>query len=525
MRILCTDDDPMLLDVTQEFLSTNGFEVDVAYSAAEALQKMEKTHYDALVSDYQMPDLDGIQLLKHLRALPNNIPFILFTGRGREEIAIEALNSGADYYIQKGGEPGAQFAELTHHIIRAIDRREAEAKLGESIEKFRALVEVIGDWRWEMDAKGTYTYCSPQVFDVIGYQPSEMIGKRVTDFIPRDDRAKVKRSVMEGLSSEGGLRQFENIRMHRDGSSRYIESSVVPVLDKREKIVGYRGVDRDVTREKEMEGALEEANHRLEILESVTWHDTMNQLSILSGNVELLRNDPKPEAKDKYLRRIETAANSVRKHIDFTRNYQRTGKTRPVWLDVSHSFSLASSMLDLQDVRIECTLPRMEIKSDPMLVKAFFNMMENSLRYGQKVTEIRLSAERDGDGLTLIYSDNGVGIPLEDKDRIFLRGFGNNTGLGMFLIKSIFKITNIDIKETGFPGEGIRLEMYVPKDKIRCLNEKNDQISSQRKPDGAESLIHEDQSLRSGRKSSTEISRSSAGCDLSSTSTGHHSPK
>ena len=78
-----------------------------------------------------------------------------------------------------------------------------------------------------------------------------------------------------------------------------------------------------------MEQALGEANHRLEILESVTWHDTMNQLSILCGNVELLRNDVKPDVKSKYLNRIEKAANSIRKHIDFTRDYptRRQGTT------------------------------------------------------------------------------------------------------------------------------------------------------------------------------------------------------
>ena len=329
-----------------------------------------------------------------------------------------------------------------------------------------------------MSAEGTYTYCSPQVLDVIGYHPSEMIGRHLTDFIPLQQKTEVLQMAIEELDNDGSLHQFENARIHRDGSLRYLESSVVPVFDKQKRIVGYRGVDRDVTREKEMERALAEANHRLEILESVTWHDTMNQLSILNGNVNLLRNDSKPDTKDKYLNRIETAANSIRKHIDFIRDYQRTGKTLPVWLDVSSSFSLASSMLDMQDVRILCTVSELEIKSDPMIVKAFFNMMENSLRYGQKVTEVKLSAEPDGDGIILRYTDNGIGIPLEDKDRIFLKGFGNNTGLGMFLIKSIFKITNIEIRENGTPGEGIKLEMSVPKDSFRYHDRESGHISS-----------------------------------------------
>ena len=123
-------------------------------------------------------------------------------------------------------------------------------------------------------------------------------------------------------------------------------------------------------------------------------------------------------------------------------------------------------------------MSELEIKSDPMLVKAFFNMMENSLRYGLKVTEVKLSAEPDGDGMILRYSDDGIGIPLKDKDRIFLKGYGNNSGLGMFLIKSILEITNIEIRENGSPGEGIRLEMYVPKDSFRYQKPQNGPISS-----------------------------------------------
>ena len=107
MRILCADDDPMLLDITREFLSSKGFEVELAgFAAPEALEMIKKTHYDALVSDYQMPNIDGIQLLKHLRAIPNNIPFILFTGRGREELAIEALNSGPITISKREENPG-----------------------------------------------------------------------------------------------------------------------------------------------------------------------------------------------------------------------------------------------------------------------------------------------------------------------------------------------------------------------------------------------------------------------------------
>jgi DNA-binding response OmpR family regulator len=105
-RILYVDDEPCLLDIGKLFLERSGqFSVDIITDAPAALCLLDTKTYDAIVSDYQMPDMDGIAFLKKVRTSGNTTPFILFTGKGREEIVIEAINSGADFYIQKGGEP------------------------------------------------------------------------------------------------------------------------------------------------------------------------------------------------------------------------------------------------------------------------------------------------------------------------------------------------------------------------------------------------------------------------------------
>jgi len=94
--------------------------VETACSVSEAMAALGQRHFDVIVSDYQMPEEDGIQFLKSLRAAGDRMPFILFTGKGREEVVIEALNQGADSYLQKGGDPRAQFAELANMIERAV---------------------------------------------------------------------------------------------------------------------------------------------------------------------------------------------------------------------------------------------------------------------------------------------------------------------------------------------------------------------------------------------------------------------
>jgi len=129
-RVLYVDDEPDLLAITKLFLEESpDFSIETATNASDVLESGNLSSYDAIISDYQMPELDGIAFLKEVRSRFGDIPFILFTGRGREEIAIEAMNNGADFYIQKGGDPQAQFAELMHKIRMAIQRRESAQQL------------------------------------------------------------------------------------------------------------------------------------------------------------------------------------------------------------------------------------------------------------------------------------------------------------------------------------------------------------------------------------------------------------
>ncbi len=127
LYVLYVDDEPMLLEIGKLFLERNKtFQVDVLDSGSKALDKIRITKYDAIISDYEMPGMNGIALLKAVRTEYPLLPFIIFTGKGREEVAIEALNSGADHYVLKGGDPTSQFAELKHNIERAVERKQAQ---------------------------------------------------------------------------------------------------------------------------------------------------------------------------------------------------------------------------------------------------------------------------------------------------------------------------------------------------------------------------------------------------------------
>ncbi|MFQ5979134.1 MAG: PAS domain S-box protein [Candidatus Heimdallarchaeota archaeon] len=147
LRILMVDDDEVMLSIAQRFLLQEEptFNITTAISSAEALQTLAKAHFDIIVSDYLMPDMDGLELLQALRDGDNPIPFIMFTGQGREEVAMQALNLGADYYLMKGVEPESMYGELTHVIRTVAEHRATKEALQASEERFRTLFSKAND--------------------------------------------------------------------------------------------------------------------------------------------------------------------------------------------------------------------------------------------------------------------------------------------------------------------------------------------------------------------------------------------
>ena len=130
LRILHVDDDQTLLEVSKQILTMeNNFEIEAALSVDEAFQKMEKQTYDAIVSDYEMPQKNGLDFLKELRERQRDTPFILFTGKGREDVAVKALNLGADRYINKNGDPETVYFELAHAINATVEQKRSKSKI------------------------------------------------------------------------------------------------------------------------------------------------------------------------------------------------------------------------------------------------------------------------------------------------------------------------------------------------------------------------------------------------------------
>ncbi len=715
IHVLLVDDEPVLLLTTKTFLEKRNPDIqcDTCQSAPEALDKLAATTYDAIISDYEMPVMDGISFLKEVRARFGEIPFILFTGRGREEVVIEALNNGADFYLQKGVEPSSQFAELGHKVRHAVARIRAEESLriseemfgkafysnphvmtisiletGEYVDVNEAFESIMGysreeaigrtsidlgswwdpadrppiveilkrdnqirdyvanfknrsgdkltwkvsgdvielqgrphviwaftditarkqaeerlrlaqragrvgvfDWNletgdavwtselealfglpegsfegtyqgwarrvypedleqlasffqewmhsdrleesWEyrffredgelrwMEAKATIIRgpegqalrmigtnlditerkqaeeslkrsedqyrqffeqdltgdlittidgrilaCNPAFVEIFGFNSIQdtLDSNIVETYQSPEDR----RRFLERLKRDKKIVNFSEIRKRKDGSLIYVVENVFGRFDENGELIDIRGYCYDDSERTRAEEALKEANKKLNLLTSITRHDILNQVTALKGYLHLVKeyHFSNPDGLQ-MLRQLDTIADTIRSQITFTGDYQHMGEQDPMWQNVGRIIENASENVRLNGAHLNVTINSLEIFADPMLEKVFFNLLDNAIAHGGRVTEVRVMFHANGNEGVIVVEDDGLGIPLDMKQRIFDRGVGTATGYGLFLVKGILGITGMTIRERGEEGKGARFEIEVPAGKWR----------------------------------------------------------
>jgi|GEM_PF-4802552 len=346
IKILLVDNELQLLEITKSFLENlKKYKVDTSSSAKEAIEKIGMNKYDAIVSEYQMPEMNGIELLRWMRSQNDLTPFILNTGSGNEEVAIEALNTDANYYLKKGGDLRAQFTKLLALIEKAVQKNNPESEL-------------------TLD-KSTLT------------------------------------------------------------------------------------------------------TSKLNLLSNITVHDIQNQIIVLNGLVYKAKHANSQVQIKEYLSRIQQVADKIQSHVAFARDYQNLGKAPPTWIRLDNGIQELASKFDSKWVQFEVDLESLEIFSDVMLNRAFYNLIDDTLKHGQKATKVKFTARASGEDLILVYEDNGVGVPMDRKKSIFEKAPSTQKMHGLVLVKEILGITGMTIVENGEPGKGARFEIVVQKGNFR----------------------------------------------------------
>jgi signal transduction histidine kinase len=235
----------------------------------------------------------------------------------------------------------------------------------------------------------------------------------------------------------------------------------------RDLSVANKHLSDEVLERERVEEALSQVNRKLNLLASITRHDILNQLTVLLGYLELMKDDLHDPPLLAFLEHAEVAANSIQRQIEFTREYQSLGAVAPTWQPLGPIVTGLRGQFTLGTITIEDHLDDLELFADPLFEKVFYNLVDNAIRYGETLTKIVFSAKTVPGGLIVSCEDDGAGVPEKDKERIFQRGVGKHTGLGLFLVREILSITRMTISETGVPGKGARFEIFVPEGGFR----------------------------------------------------------
>jgi signal transduction histidine kinase len=258
-----------------------------------------------------------------------------------------------------------------------------------------------------------------------------------------------------------GMSRFETEHRRKDGTIFNVEVNTHVVLNRRgDKVI--IAIVRDISERKRLETAVRLTNTKLGMLNSITRHDMLNQMTVLNGFIELGKQREKDPGLISYFDKMSRAAINIEKQIAFTKDYQDMGVKAPLWVSVGRQTADAFALLHPSGIGMEDATGGVEVLADQLAEKVPYNLIDNSMRHGERVTRIKMSAEQVGDAMMIVYEDDGVGISAEDRKHLFEKGFGKNTGLGLFLIREILAITGIAIEEKGQAGSGVRFEMLVP---------------------------------------------------------------
>lgn len=639
-HVLYVDDEPILLAAAKLILEETGeFSLTTVTSALEALATMQTISFDVVVSDYQMQGMDGIRFLKDIRAIYGDLPFILFTGRGREDVVIEAINNGADAYLQKGGDLELEYVELAHTIRKAVERkhaadalkqdesrletlvsfyqmtgapprelmtfaienavkitgssigylacvdedetmmtmyawsaeamhqctirekplryrvastglwgeavrqrrpvitndyaapdprkkgypeghvpivrhmnlpifdgprivmiagvgnkrseyddrdlrelsllmnglwqvikqRRAEEALRESERRLHLALEGAGEGLWDWHPPSGRAYFSARNYTMLGYEPGEFPStfESWTSLIHPDERDSIVSNILGQIEERRPVIESEYRARMKSGDYIWIYARGKAIeWDSAGNVIRIIGTNADITGRRRTEDALRQANRQLTLLSGITRHDILNNITVILGYLEIVEQRCTDPALERYLKRIELATHAIRSQVEFTRVYQDLGTREPQWQKME---TILSGLQVPPQISLIRDLQGVEIYADLMLEKAIFNLLDNSIRHGQHVTAITVSTSSKGEDLTIAWEDDGVGIPADEKDQIFNRGYGKNMGLGLFLVREILSLTGITITEAGIEGKGARFEMTVPKGNYRLV--------------------------------------------------------
>ncbi|MCK9632618.1 MAG: response regulator [Methanoregula sp.] len=425
IKILVVEDSRTQAEYLRHILETEGYRVILAENGNEAIEQTAVDRPSIILSDIIMPEMDGYEFCHRIKQDPETatIPVILVSQLFDPVDVIRGLESGADDFIIKPYDPES---------IRS---------------RISTILESIPLSKPESPASPMEISVSDKMYHITA------------------GRMRILRILLS--TYEVAVRKNAELEEAREQLNSVNEQLQQAVTDLRQSNTSLESENNERRR---VEKALDEANKKLNLMASITRHDVINQLTSQHESLEnaLSLQSKEPEKAWEHVTSAAAIATRTLNSVKFTGDYQKVGVKSPQWQDVHTLIQAAAKDVLPASIKLCNDIsPGTELYADPLIGKVFSNLVENTVKYGEKATNIRFSLHPGATGTVIVCEDDGVGIPDGKKAKIFSYEHGMSNGLGLFLAREILAITAITLRETGTAGSGARFEIHCPENTLR----------------------------------------------------------
>jgi PAS domain S-box-containing protein len=472
IRVLYVDDNPQFAGLVKRRLRqvSDCLSVDSVRSADEGLEVLADRSIDCVVSDYEMPRMDGLGFLAAVRDVDPELPFILFTQRPPEQIADEAISAGATEYLQKGGTL-SRYVLLANRVRNAVERyrlRQGDSKSEQELQFYNELIEEVGVGVGVYTADGRFTHVNQAYADLLGRDVDSVVGTAVWEINPA-----VEPEAFDGYwrsFEDGETRVFETIHRRSDGTTISVE--VVTTCRELRGTRYHFGTVREITERKERERELRRQNERLDEFAELVSHDLRNPLNVAQSYVEEIRE----VCDHEHLDAVSEAHERIDQIVDETLTLARLGDAigdREA-VDLVELVRTCWRTVDTGDATLELDRPPTVRADADRLQHLFENLFRNAVEHGSTSPRSTPSREDDidqGTGVTVrvgeleggfYVGDDGRGFSDGATDEVFDRGHSTSdggTGFGLAIVEGIVDAHGWDIGVTESDAGGARFEI------------------------------------------------------------------
>ncbi len=404
--------------------------VDVNETACSMLGYTREELLNFTVFDID-PDFTADKWVKTWEALKGQVKLTIETKHRTKDGRIIPVEIMANYLSFGGRELDCAFAR------DISQRKQTEEALQASEERFRGLVESTSDWIWEVDQRGVYTYVSPQIRNLLGYAPEEVLGKTPFDLMPTDEAQRISEIFKSIAADKKSIKNFENFNRHKDGHLVVLETSGVPFYDAHGNFGGYRGIDRDITERKLVEERLEASLREKETLLRELYHRTKNNMQVISSLIDLQVLAVNDEKTLKLFKETQNRINTMALvHEKLYQSKDLSNLNLKDYVGDLANALLGSYQLSGDRISLQLDVDTIAVSIDTATPCGLIinELMSNSLKHafpGNRRGEISLVLRQSEKGeIDMCFSDNGIGLP---------KGFDlrNTTSLGLTLVRKL----------------------------------------------------------------------------------------